>query len=65
MTEVKSKNYKFPVEMPLRNIDNFDLISNDIENNDDRRVALYINKIILKLRLLHFRYNFVKMYGQK
>ena len=33
ITEVKSKNDTFPVAMPSRNIENFDLISNNIEKN--------------------------------
>ena len=63
ITEVKSKNCKFPVEIPEINIENFDLISNNIENNEGRGVAMYM-KNNLKLHLLNSRYNFVKMYGQ-
>ena len=48
ITEVKSKNVKFPVEIPEINIGNFDLISNNIENNEGRGV------LISKLHLLKF-----------
>ena len=43
--------------MPYRNIDNFDLISNNIVNNEGCGVALY-NKKKLKLHLLNFREQF-------
>ena len=42
ITAGKSKNCKFPVEIPEINIENFDLISNNIENNEGRGVVLYI-----------------------
>ena len=41
ITEVKSNNFKFSVEIPKINIEHFYLISNNIEGSG---VALYIKK---------------------
>ena len=46
ITEVNSKNVKFPVEIPEINIEKFDLISINIENNGSRGIALYIKKTV-------------------
>ena len=44
------------------NIEHFDLINNNIENNEGKGVALHIKKNNLKLHLLNSWENFVKMY---